>query len=550
MLAAWGITDAFLCILNESDTLYVIARFQSIIYTQSGITILNIFYKYMGRKVDLLFRYTLFICLFLAQAGILTPWMVEDVRMSSWGTTPVPGPLYYPGALFSTILPVSIGIYYLVRHYLSISEEIERTPTRIVFIGMIVALAISWIFDVALPVFFNIEFPQQTHVAGVILMAFLFYAIHRYRLLTIDIPDVARELFSNAHEGVLLIKNRAIKDMNQVAEILLQPYVTYSKEDTVLDFLKKCRQTGKTEVEVVSEQSGSTYALSVSIIDIKNRFTGDAVLMFIRDVSQRVHNEQQIKQINTDLKQARDQAIEASLAKSQFLAGMSHELRTPLNAVIGFSSLALEKTKGGCDIEFKDELQEIYSAGNHLLELINSLLDISKIEARKYDLYIERFDMKELINSTVSTSRPLAEKNGNQIVVEIGNDVGDMNSDQTKVRQVLYNLISNASKFTEQGKISIECRRVSNRRDYYRIIVNDTGIGMSDEQLERLFVAYQQADATIAHKYGGTGLGLMLTQKICQMLGGDISVESEPGVGSTFTVLLPVESDTADNAKA
>jgi signal transduction histidine kinase/CheY-like chemotaxis protein len=242
----------------------------------------------------------------------------------------------------------------------------------------------------------------------------------------------------------------------------------------------------------------------------------------------------------TDLKQARDEAMEATQSKSQFLASMSHELRTPLNAIIGYSEMLHEEAKDLGEESFLPDLEKIQGAGRHLLSLINNILDLSKIEAGKMEVLVEEFDVAALLAEVRSVIQPLMEKNANTLVVSCAPDLGAMRSDQTKLRQNLFNLLSNAAKFTAQGQITLAARRVvQDGDDWLEFQVSDTGIGMTPEQLGRLFEAFAQAEASTSRDYGGTGLGLAITKQFCRMLGGDVSVESTPGQGSTFTIRLP-----------
>ena len=255
----------------------------------------------------------------------------------------------------------------------------------------------------------------------------------------------------------------------------------------------------------------------------------------------------------TELLRARREAEAANSAKSQFLASMSHELRTPLNAILGYSEMLQEEAEDIDHDDFIPDLQKIHSAGRHLLALINDVLDLSKIEAGKMELLLERFDVRKLIEDVATTIRPLVDKNANRLEVLCAGDLGAMQSDLTRVRQVLLNLLSNASKFTEHGTITLEVTRERDGdgrgHDVMVFAVRDTGIGVTPEQMEKLFEAFSQAEASTSRKYGGTGLGLAISRRICQMMGGDISVDSEMGVGSTFTVRLPVEaSDRARGA--
>ena len=267
------------------------------------------------------------------------------------------------------------------------------------------------------------------------------------------------------------------------------------------------------------------------------------------------------------LQQANRQLSEASQHKSQFLANMCHELRTPLNAIIGYSEMLQEEAEDLDADAFLPDLQRINSAGKHLLGLINDILDLSKIEAGRMDLDLTTFEIAPMIRDVQAIVQPLVEKNGNTLVIECPDDIGMMEADQTKVRQALFNLLSNAAKFTEQGRIEVRVARETaltpsrhpptpgegehdpaplpsrgggaERVGALTFAVTDTGIGMTEEQLGRLFEAFSQAEASTRSKYGGTGLGLAISRHFCRLMGGDLTVESAYGQGSTFTVTLP-----------
>jgi PAS domain S-box-containing protein len=248
----------------------------------------------------------------------------------------------------------------------------------------------------------------------------------------------------------------------------------------------------------------------------------------------------------SELLVTRRAAEEANAAKSHFLASMSHELRTPLNAILGYSEMMQEEAEEGGYTTLVPDLQRVQAAGRHLLNLINEVLDLSKIEAGKMELYLETVDIAKVMNDVATTVQPLVERNGNRLEVVQRNEPGSMQADATRLRQVLLNLLANAAKFTEKGVVTLECER-NNGSMIFR--VKDTGVGMTPEQLGRLFEAFTQAEASTSSKYGGTGLGLALSRKFCQLMGGNVTVTSEVGKGSTFTATIPLTS-AAEQAEA
>jgi signal transduction histidine kinase/ActR/RegA family two-component response regulator len=247
------------------------------------------------------------------------------------------------------------------------------------------------------------------------------------------------------------------------------------------------------------------------------------------------------KRTQEEFLKAKQAAEEANRAKSAFLANMSHELRTPLNAIIGYSEMLEEETRDAGNIDSAKDLQRIQAAGKHLLSLINDVLDLSKIEAGKMALHIEKFDLRPLIEEIVTTLGPAAEKNSNRLLAQSRGDLGSMRADITKVRQILFNLLSNACKFTDHGTVTFESERYRDKsEEWIRFRVSDTGIGITPEQQKNLFKEFAQADGSISRKYGGTGLGLAISARFVEMMNGHISAKSVPGEGSVFTVEIPV----------
>jgi signal transduction histidine kinase len=229
----------------------------------------------------------------------------------------------------------------------------------------------------------------------------------------------------------------------------------------------------------------------------------------------------------------------ASENKSQFVSSMSHELRTPLNAIIGLTEMMVTNAARFGTEKAQEPLQRVNRAGTHLLGLINQVLDLSKIEAGKLELNPQTVQLVPLIDEVVGTARQLADQNKNHLTAEAPGDLGSLSVDPMRLRQILLNLLSNACKFTKEGEVKLQARRMADGRDVIELSVSDTGIGMTPEQQAKLFEEFTQADATTAQRFGGTGLGLAIARKLARMMGGDVTVTSEPGKGSAFTVRLP-----------
>jgi PAS domain S-box-containing protein len=285
---------------------------------------------------------------------------------------------------------------------------------------------------------------------------------------------------------------------------------------------------------------GTTFPIELAV----NRIPSDGAMLFtatIRDITER-------KRTEVEVRQARDAAEAGNRAKSDFLASMSHELRTPLNAIIGYSEMLQEEADEMNATSLVNDLRKIHAAGRHLLSLISDVLDLSKIEAGRMELFPETFEVNAAAREVTSTIEPLVEKNGNRLVVDVSADAGSMHADLTKVRQSLFNLLSNAAKFTKNGTITLRIRPDS-ETGTVRLTVSDTGIGMAPDRVQQLFQPFVQLADSMAHKTGGTGLGLALTKRFCELMGGRIEVESQLGVGSQFTMILPRNPRMAEDGE-
>jgi PAS domain S-box-containing protein len=306
-------------------------------------------------------------------------------------------------------------------------------------------------------------------------------------------------------------------------------------------------RTGKgcrIENELFWRADGSSFPVEYSASPIKNEGHIEGAVVAFTDITRRKQAEDDLKRAKEEAEAAKEQAEAANVSKSQFLANMSHELRTPLNAVIMYSELLQEEAEDRKVEGFIPDLDKIRGAGRHLLALVNGVLDLSKIEAGKMELFLETFDIEPVLKDVAVTVQPLIQKRNNELEVRCDPNAGAMHADVTKVRQILFNLLSNASKFTERGKVTLEVRREEEQPTPDIVFrVTDSGIGITKEQVDKLFQPFIQADASTTRKFGGTGLGLAISKHFAQMMGGSMSVISEPGKGSAFTLRLPARVD-------
>ena len=337
-----------------------------------------------------------------------------------------------------------------------------------------------------------------------------------------------------------------------LAQYLRTGEATAMNQRLELTAVRKGGEVFPVEVAIAPISSDGSAMFAGYMRDITERRRSEAALAeYTRDLelahdTQR-KNSEQLATLVAELRLTQRRAEEATRAKSDFLASMSHELRTPLNAIILYSELLQEQAEddGGNKGSITD-LQKIQSAGKHLLSLINGILDLSKIEAGKMALSRESFDVREMVEELVDTVGPLVRRNNNTLTVHCGNGVGTMNSDLMKTRQILLNLLSNAGKFTRDGAVTLGVsRQTEGAQVFVEFTVTDTGVGMTVAETEKIFDAFTQADVTTTRKYGGTGLGLALVSRFCELMNGSVSVQSRPGEGSRFTVRLPMDASPA-----
>ena len=304
----------------------------------------------------------------------------------------------------------------------------------------------------------------------------------------------------------------------------------------------EAQTVGQLVVDVVAP-GGERHVFEVTFTGHFHEFTRVEAghVLLVSDITARKLSEEALLRRSEELALARDEALAASRAKSTFLANMSHELRTPLNAIIGFSEMLVEDAEQLGARHMVADLGKIRMSGQHLLDLISTILDLSKVETGRMELEILEFSVSGLIGRVATMLTPMVAKNRNMLRHTVAPEVSRMVGDETKVKQILFNLLSNATKFTRDGVVTLTARPLqANGREMVEFTVSDTGIGFRADQVDKLFKDFYQADMSTTRKYGGTGLGLAIVYRFCQLMDGEVTVSSEPGIGSTFRVTLPV----------
>ncbi len=377
----------------------------------------------------------------------------------------------------------------------------------------------------------------------------------------IYVYDVEFFRFIQVNRGARSNLGYEMKELKDLTAFEIKPEIT---EDAFLEIILPL-WTGSTELQVFEtmhrREDGSTYPVEVRL-QLSRAETPPVFVEIVQDITERrnveheraaysEHLEQEVEErtaelavINGRLAYTARQAKVANEAKSEFLANMSHELRTPLNAIIGITEMLIEDAEAD-NPESLDPLQRVHRAGDHLLMVINDILDLSKIEAGRMELNPERFDVFGLLHDVMGTAQPLADRNDNHLVLDASEDLGDLDADPLRIKQILLNLLSNACKFTRGGEVrlSVQRRPDADGKEELRFDISDTGIGITDAQMQMLFTAFTQADSSTTRKFGGTGLGLAICRELSKMMGGGVVAESEPGKGSTFSLHLPTAAE-------
>jgi signal transduction histidine kinase/CheY-like chemotaxis protein len=516
---------------------------QSIFWIPVGSVFLHFVYSFLQRKKDPVFYGAMAFSVAAVFTSISTDLVIAGYTAEPWGSLLTGGKLYVPLSIFVAGIFV-FGLAQMTRRMRRTGDRIEKRQIGLVVYGTGAAVVVVMATTVVLPELLHKPVLPQTHLGIIVHLLFMFVAIVRYRIFSIGIEDVAEDLFSNVRDGVIILdRENNVIQINESARRLLGWNDAANSTERLGALLRQYYSEGlKRDYQTTLAVGSARKTVRVSSSPVRQGEREIGSIIFLHDLTHQKQAEIEIRRVNMDLAAARDQALQANRAKSAFLANMSHELRTPLNAIIGYSEMLQEEAEEASQDRMVPDLEKIRGAGRHLLTLINDVLDLSKIEAGKMELYPESFDINALVAEVMDTVRPLAEKNGNTLTVDCPNDLGMMTADITKLRQTLLNLLSNAAKFTDHGTIRFTVRAEGiDGSSRLVFTVTDTGIGITPEQQASLFQSFTQADPSTTRRYGGTGLGLAISQRYCQMMGGAITVRSTPGQGSTFEARVPRE---------
>jgi PAS domain S-box-containing protein len=573
-VAEWALGYALELSSVSLPTIIFWAKFEYLGIVAGPVAALLLALAYTGRTRWLAPR-RLVLLMIVPAITLLLVWTNEihgliwrDIRIANPDSAPMLDPdygLWFIVHAAYSYMSMLIGMILVVQLFVR-SSHLYRGQAGVLVVSWAVPLVGNVLYVLKLTPFPYLDLTPFAFTLAGVLWAWGFFHYH-----LLDIVPVARgAIVESMSDAVIVLDARnRIVDVNLAAQRILcrrAAEVIGQPAGLILaarpDLIERYRDAAEAQDEIVlGAEARRLYELRISpLYDNRRHMTGR--LIVLRDITER-------KQVEEELYRAKEAAEAASRAKTTFLTNMSHELRTPLTSILGYSELLKVRVADQDLPDFASDLDRIRSAGNHLLALISDILDLAKIEAGKQELYLETFDVVALVQYAASTVRPLIERNANILEVCCPDDLGKMHADMTRVQQILFNLLSNAAKFTERGLITLRVKAESNMLDadfsvsseaaqhsalsvqhWFVFEVSDTGIGMTAEQMRGLFTDFMQADASTTRKYGGTGLGLALSARFCRMMGGELAVESQLGTGSTFTVRLPAVVSAGADAPA
>ena len=544
LYAVWALTDLMLWSPVPLELVQPLIKFQFPFFVLIGVAYLYLVYCYLLRNPDALLIIFTTIAFVLIGVGLQSKLIFSGVIKADWGYTTTPGEFYLPATILGIVLPIIIAILLLVKRAQETRDTTERSELTYYLLGVAFIVVSMFATIVVVPHPSSIFKLPVVHMAAAAFQILNIFGIFRYQMFAIGIQTAANDLFAEASDGIVILNNtnRIVQANKRAVEILAHEFPD-SLEVTVKTLLSSGNRAApnRTEFEAAVENDhGQLRYLHLVLSPVKHNNERTGSLLQIRDITMQRQNEQRILDMNTELQNRRDEALGASQAKSRFLANMSHELRTPLNAIIGYSEMLKEQLETEGNTELVEDTERINIAGNHLLAVINNILDLSKIEAGRIDLNIDTFTVGGLTRMVSAMSVPSIKKNGNRFILDCPESVGDMTTDVMKLRQSLINVLGNAGRFTQNGEIKLTVRR--ERKDEGDVIVFnviDSGIGIKKENLEKIFETFSQADDDTTRIYGGSGLGLAISKRLIEVLGGEILVTSEVGKGSTFTLRVP-----------
>jgi len=543
-LTSWLFFEFLLSTRVPDNWLLVFLHVEVAFWAPTGFLFLRFVYALVGRKPDWLYRLVMVPQLFMIPFGLFSDLVIDNMRHYDWGTSVIGGPLYEWAIDLCITIPFLLCFFLIALYRHRATDRNLKMQLLIIGFALIVPFVFGYTTYVVLPLWFGIESVEMLSPGLLAYSLLIFLAIRKHRFLSLSIEDIATDLFKQMQEAVLILdRDNKVLKMNDAAKMVFGVSNFDEGDHLVTEFI--LNYPGQEEFrsfETEIEQVGRRICVSVSQTEIEGEQNRAGKLLIIKDITEEKAAAAQILEMNQHLQEARDQALNANQAKSRFLANMSHELRTPLNAIIGYSEMAREELDDKGNNDLVEDMDRIQASGKHLLNLINDILDLSKIEAGKVDLELSKFSVSDLVRETAEIVEPLAARSGNRFSYDTSAGSGTMLADLVKTRQILINLLSNACKFTSDGEVKLT---VATEDDRIRFDVVDTGIGMTGEQQQNLFQEFFQGEAGPDSKYQGTGLGLALTRHFCRMMGGDITVQSKRGEGSCFSVILPLTVSAA-----